>query len=251
MLAVAAVLSAAEVLGGCSSGAGNALVVSAAASLKSAFTHYGQQVQSPRPRFSFAGSDLLAAQIEQGVRPDVFASANAQLPDMLYARHLVARPVIFATNRLVLAVPTGSARVHSLADLTKPGVTVAIGARTVPIGSYTRQVLARLGTSVAARILAHVRTEEPDVAGIVGKLSQRATDAGFVYVTDVKAARGVLRAIELPARLQPGVAYAAAVVQGAPHAAQARRFVAGLLRGPGRSDLRAAGFGVPPAPPAR
>jgi molybdate transport system substrate-binding protein len=244
-------LGAAAVLGGCGGGGGNALVVSAAASLKSAFTRYGQQLKSPRPRFSFAGSDLLAAQIEQGVRPDVFASANVQLPDMLYARHLVARPVIFATNRLVLAVPAGSTRVRSLADLTKPGVTVAIGASTVPIGSYTRQVLARLGAPAAARIIAHVRTEEPDVAGIVGKLSQHAADAGFVYVTDVKASHGALRAIELLARLQPVVAYAAAVVQGAPHAAQARRFVAGLLSDPGRSDLRAAGFGAPPAPPGR
>ena len=34
-------------------------------------------------------------------------------------------------------------------------------------------------------ILANVRSEEPDVAGIIGKLTQGAVDAGFVYVTDV------------------------------------------------------------------
>ncbi len=49
------------------------LVVSAAASLQKAFTRYGEQFSSARSRFSFAGSDVLAAQIEQGVRPDVFA----------------------------------------------------------------------------------------------------------------------------------------------------------------------------------
>ena len=36
------------------------------------------------------------------------------------------------------------------------------------------------------------------MAGVVGKLSQGAVDAGFVYITDVKAAGGKLTAIELP-----------------------------------------------------
>ena len=56
-------------------------------------------------RFSFAGSDELAAQIRQGVKPDVFASANTKLPDELYAKGLVEKPTVFAANRLVLAVP--------------------------------------------------------------------------------------------------------------------------------------------------
>ena len=39
----------------------------------------------------------------------------------------------------------------------------------------------------------------PTSAGIVGKLTQGAVDAGFVYVTDVDATDGELEAIELPA----------------------------------------------------
>ena len=38
-------------------------------------------------------------------------------------------------------------------------------------------------------ILANVRSNEPDVAGVVGKVAQGAVDAGFVYVTDVRARR--------------------------------------------------------------
>ena len=91
-----------------------------------------------------------------------------------------------------------------------------------------------------------MRSEEPDVAGIVGKLAQGAVDAGFVYATDVAAAGGALRGIALPARLEPQVAYAAAVVRNAPHPAQARAFVAGLARGAGAQALRAAGFEPPP-----
>ena len=125
-------------------------------------------------------------------------------------------------------------------------MTIAIGAASVPVGAYTRTVLARLGAARSKAILAHVRSEEPDVKGIVGKLAQGAVDAGFVYVTDVEATDGRLRAIELPPAVQPSVAYGAAVVTGASRAAAARRFVTGLLHGRGAAALRAAGFEPPP-----
>jgi molybdate transport system substrate-binding protein len=70
-------------------------------------------------------------------------------------------------------------------------------------------------------------------------------DAGFVYATDVQASGGRLRAIELPARLQPKVVYGAAVVKGTSHGTEARAFVAGLLSGDGQQALRRAGFEPP------
>ena len=54
---------------------------------------------------SFAGSDELAAQIRQGVRPDVYAAANTTLPDQLHKEGLVGKPTVIATNTLVVAVP--------------------------------------------------------------------------------------------------------------------------------------------------
>jgi hypothetical protein len=35
-------------------------------------------------RFSFAGSDVLAAQIRADAKPDVYAATNTTLPDALY-----------------------------------------------------------------------------------------------------------------------------------------------------------------------
>lgn len=230
-------------------GGGNAkpeLTVSAAASLKRAFTRYGDHFEPARTRFSFAGSDQLAAQIRQGVRPDVFAAADTELPDQLHAKGLVGSPTVFASNRLVLAVPASSTKVRSLDDLSPAKVTVAIGSASVPVGRYTRKVLAKLPPGQAKAILSNVRSNEPDVAGVVGKLTQGAVDAGFVYVTDVAAAGGRLRAIDLPAKLQPRVAYGIAVVTGTRHAKQARAFVAGLLSGEGRRALQDAGFEPPP-----
>jgi molybdate transport system substrate-binding protein len=222
-----------------------ALRVSAAASLKAAFTQYGGDFEAARAQFSFAGSDELAAQIRAGAKPDVFAAANAKLPDALYADGLVEKPVAFARNRLVLAVPAGDAKVHGLDDLARRGVTIAMGAPSVPVGSYTRKVLGALPAAQRRAILANVRSNEPDVGGVVGKVAQGAVDAGFVYVTDVKASGGRVRAIELPASLSPEVVYEAAVVKGTKHPQQARAFLNGLLTGPGRQALADAGFQRP------
>jgi molybdate transport system substrate-binding protein len=222
------------------------LTVSAAASLKTAFTEYGKQFPDADARFSFAGSDDLAAQIEQGVKPDVYAAANTKLPDALYDKGLVDKPTVFAGNRLVLAVPADGARVASLQDLAADGVTIAVGAKDVPVGSYTRAVLDNLPAAQRTAILANVRSEEPDVAGITGKLTQGAVDAGFLYVSDVRATDGTLKAIELPADLQPAVAYGVAVVKGAKHGEEAKKFIAGLLDGAGARALADAGFEPPP-----
>ncbi len=225
--------------GGSSSGGGSGggrLTVSAATSLTTAFTKLGGAA------YSFGGSDELAAQIRKGVKPDVYAAANTKLPEALFRAGLIERPQVFARNRLVLAVPGQGGKVTSLADAGKAGVKLAIGSPSVPVGMYTRKVIAGLPPGLRKAILGNVRSEEPDVGGVVGKLTQGAVDAGFVYVTDVEATGGRLRAIGPPQNLDPEVAYGVAVVKGAKHPAAARSFVKGLLAGKGRDTLRAAGF---------
>ena len=153
---------------------------------------------------------------------------------------------MFAGNRLVLAVPAEDAKVASIEDLADDGVKIAIGAEDVPVGSYTRTVLEKLPAAQSEAILANVRSEEPDVAGITGKLTQGAVDAGFLYISDVSATDGRLEAIELPDELQPSVAYGVAVVKGAKQPEQARAFIGGLLNGAGAQALKDAGFEPPP-----
>ena len=231
-------------LAGCGNDDDPRLVVSAASSMTEALTTCSRDFSGADVRLSFAGSDELAAQIRQGVKPDVYAAANTKLPDELNKEGLLAKPVEFATNELVIAVPKDS-EIQSVDDLARDGVKLAIGSESVPIGSYTREVLARLPKGEADAILANVRSNEPDVKGIVGKLTQGAVDAGFVYVTDVNAAGDKLKAVKLPADLEPDVTYAAGVVKGAKQPEEAREFVAGLTDGGCADALEQAGFGAP------
>jgi molybdate transport system substrate-binding protein len=230
---------------GCGGGSGEpTLTVLGASSLTAALSKYGEGFEGATVRSSFAGSDQLAAQVRQGARADVFASADTGYPAQLYREGLVEKPVVFARNRLVVVVPEGSA-VHSLADLNRPGTKIVIGDPSVPVGAYTREVLGRLSAAEQAAILDNVRSEEPEVSSVLAKVTGGAADAGFVYVTDAKSVEGQVQAVQLPARLQPDVAYGAAVLSGSENPQVARRYLDGLLHGPGAADLREAGF-LPP-----
>jgi molybdate transport system substrate-binding protein len=193
--------------------------------------------------YSFGGSDQLAFQIRQGAPADVFAAASPKYPQALYRERLVYKPVVFATNRLVVIVPRSNpARIRSVYDLRRRGIRLVIGAVGVPIGDYTRKVLTRLGLS---GVLRNVVSDEPDVRGIVTKVALAEADAGFVYVTDLRTAAGKLRAVPIPARAQPTVRYEIAVVRSTKRLAAAREFVRLVLGPDGRRELRRYGFGLP------
>ncbi len=195
------------------------------------------------PRYSFAGSDQLAFQIQQGAPADVYAAASPKYPDQLYAQGLVYKPRVFATNELVLIIPRANdAGIHSVYDLRQSGVRLVIGAQGVPVGDYTRKALAALGLS---SVLKNVVSEETDVKGVVAKVALGEADAGFVYRTDALAARRDVAAIKLPQQAQPTIAYELAVVRSTKHLKAARAFVTRVLGNPGRLALARAGFGLP------
>ena len=193
-------------------------------------------------RYSFGGSNQLAFQIRQGAPADVFMSASPEFTQALYRDRLVEKPHRFCSNKLVLAVPRSNpAGLRTVFDLNRKDVKLVVGTARVPVGSYTREVLRRLGMS---SVLTKVVSEEPDVKSIVGKVALGQADAGFVYSTDVRVASDRLRAIRIPPWAQPKVHYEVAVVRSSEHRAAARAWIARLERGRARRMLRAAGFGI-------
>jgi molybdate transport system substrate-binding protein len=221
------------------------LTVGAASSLRAALSQSSETPEGSPVRFTFAGSDLIAAQIDQGAGIDVFVAADEQLTTRLFREGLVARPVEFAGNRLVIGVPPDSP-VRSVGDLAGDGVDLVIGDPSVPVGSYARDMISRLPPAEAEGVLANVRSEEQDATSITAKLTQGAADAGILYATDVRAAAGLLRAVEVPAGLQPRIAYGAAVITESDQQEAAAEFIRSLVSGEFASRLRQAGFAPPP-----
>lgn len=195
--------------------------------------------------YSFAGSDTLAEQIRQGAPADVFAAASPRYPRLLRTEGRCSEPVPFASNTLALILPSGAATVASLDDLRSgPRRRLAIGAEAVPVGTYAREALAKLGAE--ALLERHTVSEERDAAGIVGKVALGAADAGIAYTTDARASTAVV-AIPLPAAADPTVVYMACAVLREGAATAAATAYLDLLTGPaGQRELAAAGFA--PAP---
>ncbi len=218
------------------SGRVTGITVYAAASLTDVFPQI-----DPGPRYSFGASSTLAAQITQGAPADVFASANTTIPDQLFAKGLVQKPVVFTRNRLVLAVPTANpAGIHSVYDLKKPGVKLVIAASAVPVGSYTLQVLKQMGLTTS--VLANVVSRESDVRSVLSKVALGEADAGFVYSTDARTVPGKVRVLKIPAWAQPKVTYSMAIVSASGNRAAAQRYVNEVLGKAGQKKLLAAGF---------
>jgi molybdate transport system substrate-binding protein len=212
------------------------LTVYAASSLTDAFPRIDRS-----ERYSFGGSNQLAAQIQQGAPADVFASANTALPKQLHAKGLCSKPVVFTRNALVVVVPRSNpADIRSVYDLRKRGLKLVVAGPGVPVGSYTLQVLKKLGLATAVQ--KNIVSEETDVREVLSKVALGEADAGFVYTTDAKTVSTRVKTIKLPARAQPTVQYGICVVTASTHKTEAQAFVKRVLGTTAQAKLLAAGF---------
>jgi molybdate transport system substrate-binding protein len=215
--------------------------VFAAASLTGAFNGARTKLTTAHPglnlTYSFAGSNGLVAQIQQGAPADVFASADQKNMKTLVDAGLVEAPVAFAKNKLEIAVAAGNPkRITGLADLAKPGVTAVLEAPGVPAGDYTRQVLGAKRISVTPRSL------DTDVKSALAKVTSGEADAAVVYVTDVTAGGPKVQGVHIPDADQPDISYPIAVLKAARNHAAAQAFVDAAVSGDVQKSLEAAGF---------
>jgi molybdate transport system substrate-binding protein len=181
------------------------LDVFAAASLTAAFDGIAHRFEELHPgvevRVQYAGSQMLAAQIEQGARADVYASADDRwMADAKGHGLIEGDAVTFAHNALVVMVPR-----------TNPG---------------------------RIRGLRNVASEEESVKSIVGKVQLGEADAGIVYRSDDShAARRFTRVIEIPAAWNVTANYPIAVVAHTEHRALAHSFVDLVMSKEGQAIL--------------
>ena len=239
-LAVSVAALAAVVGAGASSTPAGASVTGITVYAASSLTNVFPAID-PGPKYSFGGSNTLAAQITLGAPADVFASANTTIPAQLYAKGLIEQPVNFTRNTLVIVVPKANpASIHSIYDLTKPGVSIDIANSGVPVGSYTLQVLGQM--NLAKAVLANVVSQETDVREVLAKVALGQVDAGFVYSTDAGTVPGQVTVIPVPVWAQPKVTYAMAVVKNSPNQTAAQAFVNEVLSKAGQAKMLSFGF---------
>jgi molybdate transport system substrate-binding protein len=219
----------------------SALNVYAASSLRDAFPAI-----SGSPSYNFGGSNTLQSQIERGAPADVFASASPDEGRALFREGLCSRPVTFATNRLVIIVPKDNpGHIRSVYTLRQGGRRLAIGTAGVPVGDYTRQLLRRMRLS--SILSSNTVSQETNVANITSKVVLGSADAGFVYVTDRRAAGDRVRGISLPRWAQPPVRYSICVVKrSGADSSGAASYIRRVRSTTGRRVLKRFGFGLPP-----
>jgi molybdate transport system substrate-binding protein len=173
------------------------LTVYAAASLTDAFNEMKTEIEKANPglkiTYSFAGSNALRNQLEQGAKADVFASADQVQMDTALKSGLVAdKGTEFVRNRLVVIVPkNNTAKIEKLQDLAKPGLKFVTAQKDVPVGNYTLQALEKMskdaafGSDYQSKVEANIVSREANVRQVVSKVQLGEADAAVVYLSDV------------------------------------------------------------------
>jgi molybdate transport system substrate-binding protein len=245
-LAKCIVFLCAALLCGCKDSGQKQLVIFAASSLTDAFAELERELESEQPALdvvvSTGGSQALRVQIEQGAAADVFASANAEHIDALHEAGLVAAPVAFTKNALVVVVPHDNpARIEAFEDLPR-AQRIVLGGDTVPVGKYTQELLGRTDDAFETVVLDHVVSREANVRLVVAKVELGEADAAIVYRSDVAASRDV-KAIAIPDTLAPTAEYFVAPLQRSTNPELARAVVDRLVSERGQALLQRHGFG--------
>ena len=222
------------VLCGLLTGAASAadLTVFAASSLKEALdaqvsafsTNSGHRV-----RVSYAGSNALAKQIENGAPAHIFLSADELWMDYLAQKKLIVadsrRDVV--GNALVIVAPVASTARLTLAQgaagvaaaTLATELTAALGSGrlalanpdAVPAGKYARVALTRLGLwSAVENKLARAE----NVRAALAFVARGEAPLGIVYRTDALAEPRVKIVAIFPESTHPKIVYPAAIVAG-------------------------------------
>jgi molybdate transport system substrate-binding protein len=228
----------------CSDGSGSSgssdshtVTVFAAASLTDAFEEIARGLDDLDVEFNFLASSDLAAQIIEGAPADVFASADEANMARVVDEGLAGDPMVFAENRLSIAVPEGNpGGIESLSDLDDPDLVVALCNAQCPAGRYAIEAFESADISVEPDSL------EADVRGVLTRVGLSEADAGVVYATDIAADPDV-EGVDIPEEDNVVATYPIVALDDAPE--EASEFVNYVRSESGERILTDFGFQLP------
>ncbi len=230
------------------------ITVFAAASLTDAFNLIGRRFETYNPGvkvvFNYAGSQQLAAQINQGAPADVFASANSAQMQVAVDGGRVSASTVFALNRLVLIFPKDNpGQIKELKDLANPGLKLVLAAQAVPVGQYSLDFLDKaskdtaFGPTFKEDVIRNVVSYEDNVKQVFAKVALGEADAGIVYTTDVLGANAKkVSKLAIPDNLNTIARYPIAALNDSANSYWARGFVRFVLSRDGQRILSQYGF---------
>ena len=242
---------------GGSSGEREKVTVFAASSLTDVFKDVAEAFREARPgagvTLNFAATSTLRAQLEEGARASLFASADQiQMELARRAGVLDGEPVLFATNRLAIVAPTAQQKVTALQDLAQPRLRLILGTPQSPIGAYTEEALRRIaadelyGPEFVQRVRSNVVSYGLNARQATAVVQLGEADAAIAYVTDAGMPGGSgLRAIPLPSEFAETALYPIAVVRDSRAKELAQAFIDFLRSEEGLRILERHGFGGP------
>ncbi|WP_433468146.1 molybdate ABC transporter substrate-binding protein [Spirillospora sp. CA-128828] len=247
----ASALLAALILPGLGAGCGGSsgpttLTVLAGSSLTEVFgeigTAYHQDNPGVRLRFVFGAAPEIADRLSEHDPGDVLVTADRTSMNEA-GEYLTGRRRIIAQDSLTIAVGPGNPRrIRGLRDLTRPGLRVVVGAGSVPVGRYTRQVLAKAGLTV------RWSSEEIGARAVLDRIRSGEADAGLVYITDLRSAGIAASSVPIPADQNVTVAFPAAALRDGDHKDAANAFLSWLLTPAAQKLFNKYGFVTPSAP---
>jgi molybdate transport system substrate-binding protein len=202
---------------------GRDVLVFAAASLKNALDDVVKQWQTETGRkvvVSYAASNNLIKQIEQGAPAEIFISADLDWMDYGQQKNLIKNDtrVNLLGNRIVLIAPKGSTdtvKVEKGLDLAAAlqGGKLAMGnVDAVPAGKYGKAALEKLGAwdGVKDKV-----AQAESVRAALLLVSRKEAPFGIVYQTDAASDPGVKIVGAFPADTHPPIVYPAALTKDA------------------------------------
>ena len=231
----------------CGGGSGTqkrTLTVLAASSLTGTFTDLATRFEAEHPgvhvRLVFDSSATLAQMTIDRAPGDVLATADRRTMDSAAAgKGVRGTPGQFATNVLVLAVPSGNPKqIGTFTDLDRSGIDYLTCVPTAPCGAAAKTLLQQAGIRRAPV------SEEVDVKAVLAKVAAGEADAGLVYRSDVTASKGQVTAIDVPGASASPNTYWVAVTANAKQRTLAQAWVGLLTGATGRAVLQSAGFGT-------
>jgi len=235
----------------CQSALAEPLRVFAAASLKESLDQVAKGWRATtgvEVSLVFAGSSVLARQIEAGAPADVFFSADREWMDYLQERELIDRAtrLDLLGNALVLIAPS---KTDMQVELSSPASwSAALGdgrlaiaeIASVPAGRYARQGLNSLGVwdALAGRL-----AQAENVRAALAFVALGEAPLGIVYVTDARAEPRVRVIVDLPNDSHEPIVYPIARMEAVARE-PAGAFIRYLQSAPARAVFVHAGFSV-------